>query len=125
MSFINPSNNRYAYKLEGFDEEWNYVGSRNFATYTNLSSGHYTFHLKGSNHQGVWNETGRTLALYIAPPPWLSWWAYLLYSLAITGAIYLYIQFRVEAHKRELETLARIERAKHEERELVRKKKFC
>lgn len=122
LSYIEPNRNRYAYMLEGFDETWNYVGNHNFATYTNLNSGHYTFRLKGSNHQGVWNEGGRTLEIYIAPPPWLSWWAFLIYALVIIGGIYAYIQYRIGVHRRELETLARIEQAKHDERELVRKK---
>lgn len=86
--------NRYAYMLEGFDEEWIETDSaRRFASYANIPSGKYTFRVKGANNDGVWNEDGAALQLTITPPPWLTWWAYLLYALALFGiaaAVYRY-----------------------------------
>jgi len=59
LHFASPSKNQHAYMLEGFDKEWNYIGNRRFATYTNLPSGKYKFKVKGSNHDGVWNNNAK------------------------------------------------------------------
>ncbi|UCD38650.1 MAG: response regulator, partial [Fidelibacterota bacterium] len=88
LNYINPDQNQYAYMLEGFDRDWVYVGNKRDVTYTNLDPGRYVFRVKGSNNDGVWNETGASIALIIPPPPWKSWWAYTLYVLAIAAAIY-------------------------------------
>ncbi len=68
LSLTAPSENQYAYQLEGFDKQWNYVGSRRSATYTNLDPGTYTFKVKASNNDGVWNETGSSVTVIISPP---------------------------------------------------------
>ena len=67
LDYAAPEKNQFAYKMEGFDFDWNYVGTRRFATYTNLDPGSYVFHVKGSNNDGVWNEEGRSLAVVIHP----------------------------------------------------------
>lgn len=73
MSF--PHRNQYAYMLEGFDSEWRYTDAyRRFASYTSLPGGEYLFKIKGSNSDGVWNETGEQIKVIIVPPFWLSWW---------------------------------------------------
>jgi len=78
-----PEKNRYRYQLEGFDPTWREVdASRRFATYTNLSGGEYTFRVKGSNSDGLWNETPLTIALKIHPPFFKTKWATLLYFIA-------------------------------------------
>lgn len=87
LNFINSSMNRYAYRLEGYDKEWNEVGRRTTAYYTKLPSGTYEFHVKASNNDGVWNEEGRTLRIVIAPPLWATWYAYLLYAVVFIGII--------------------------------------
>ena len=74
---------RSAYKLEGFDKEWNYVGTKNEATYTNLDPGKYTFLVKGANNDGVWNENPTALEIYILPPFWATWWFRLLFIIAL------------------------------------------
>ncbi|MDE8698402.1 triple tyrosine motif-containing protein, partial [Bacteroides cellulosilyticus] len=58
LSYCTPEKNQYAYKLEGFDKEWNYVGSQNKATYTNLPAGTYTFKVKATNNDGIWSGQG-------------------------------------------------------------------
>lgn len=74
---------QYAYYLEGFENEWNYVGNREFATYTNLSPGRYVFHVKGSTNN-IMNETNeRTLEIRVRPPFWLSYWAFLVYFFIV------------------------------------------
>lgn len=74
LNFIRPENNQYAYRLEGFESEWNYVGNQRSATYTNLEPGMYTFEVKASNNAGVWNEKGVSVILEIRPPFWKTWW---------------------------------------------------
>ena len=87
LSFSQPNKNQYAYKLEGFDEDWNYIGNKKSATYTNLDAGKYLFRVKASNNDGLWNEEGATVIVNILPAPWKTWWAYLLYALAVLGIL--------------------------------------
>lgn len=88
LNYIYATQNQYAYKLEGYDTDWNYVGERNSAFYTNLSPGKYVFRVKASNNDGVWNEEGRSLAIVVQPPLWRTWYAYLFYVIALAAIIY-------------------------------------
>ncbi|MEQ9482947.1 two-component regulator propeller domain-containing protein [Coleofasciculus sp. F4-SAH-05] len=101
LDYTNPKKNQYAYKLEGFDQDWIYSGTRRYASYTNLDPGTYTFRVKGSNNDGVWNEEGTSVAITITPPPWKTGWAYTLYGIAVFGAIYGYVQWKTLAQARE------------------------
>jgi signal transduction histidine kinase/ligand-binding sensor domain-containing protein/DNA-binding response OmpR family regulator len=83
LNYINPQKNEYAFMLEGYDEDWNHVGNRRTAFYTNLSPGKYTFRVKASNNDGYWNEEGAILGVIIHPPFWKTWWAYILYVVFI------------------------------------------
>ena len=74
LDYTRPEKNQYAYMLEGFDADWIYSGARRYASYTNLDPGNFILHLKGSNNDGVWNERGFSLRLWIAPPFWMTWW---------------------------------------------------
>jgi len=74
LHYVSPEKNQYAYKMEGLEKEWNYVGNRGFVTYTNLSPGRYVFRVKGSNNDGVWNEEGVSLRITISHPFWQTWW---------------------------------------------------
>jgi PAS domain S-box-containing protein len=74
LHYVNPENNEYAYMMEGLDEGWNYVGNQRFASYTTLPPGKYTFRVKGSNSDGVWNEKGVSIRINIDPPFWKTWW---------------------------------------------------
>jgi len=80
MDFVAPEQNRYMYKLEGFDRDWIDLGNRRRATYTDLSDGHYVFRVKAANSEGVWNEAGFTLPVRVTPAPWDTWWAYSTYG---------------------------------------------
>lgn len=68
LSYHFPRSNEYSYILEGFDKEWNYVGTQHAATYTNLPPGNYTFRVVGTNDDGLWNEQGATLTIHVMPP---------------------------------------------------------
>lgn len=92
LNYIVPDKNRYAYKLEGFDSYWNYVATPT-ATYTNLPAGNYTLLIKGASNDGVWAEYPQELKIVILPPPWKTWWAYLIYTFMIAIAIYGVIRF--------------------------------
>lgn len=91
LDFASPDNNRYAYKLEGFDADWIEARDVRKATYTNLPAGNYVFKVKASNNDGVWNERGADILLTVLPAPWFSWWAYSIYTfifLATTFWLY-------------------------------------
>lgn len=91
INYTHPEKNLYAYKMEGFDKDWSYTdASRRLATYTNLNPGTYTFRVKASNNDGVWNNQGTSVKVIIIPPYWQTWWfrgmaAMLLMALAYTG----------------------------------------
>lgn len=74
LIYNNPSKNQYAYQMVGFDKDWVYSGSRRNVTYTNLDPGDYTFRVKGSNNDGIWNEGGTSIKISITPPWWQTWW---------------------------------------------------
>ena len=95
LNYIDPENNRYAYKLEGFDENWNYVGNQNKAIYTNLDPGTYNLKVKASNNDDVWNKQGRSLLLHITPPYYQTWWFRSLIALAAILLGYIIIKRRI------------------------------
>ncbi len=70
IDYILPEKNQYAYKLVGYDNDWVYSKYQRSAKYTNLPPGHYTFMVKGSNNDLVWNEKGAKIAIYIKPAFW-------------------------------------------------------
>ncbi len=91
LVFNNPEKNQYAYMMEGFDKDWIYCGKKHEATYTNLDPGRYTFRVKGSNNDGVWNDKGTSLEIFISPPFWKTWWFKSLGAaagFAVTGLTY-------------------------------------
>ncbi|TRX51183.1 response regulator [Fulvivirga sp. M361] len=89
LSFLRPENNHYAYFLEGFDQEWSYVGNKRSITFTNLPEGDYVLKVKGSNNDGIWNETPSAIRISVLPPPWKTWWAFVLYGLLFVTGILL------------------------------------
>jgi len=75
LDYTAPLENKYAYKMEGLDDDWIYTDSnKRFATYTTLAPGNYTFWVKGSNNDGIWNEAGTSMAITITPPFWKTLW---------------------------------------------------
>ena len=95
LHFKSPKKNRYAYKLQGFDEDWiEDAGTDRLATYTNLPPGYYTFIVKAANGDGVWNEVGAYINIEILHPWWQQWWAYVLYGLVFMGGIFAVDQFQ-------------------------------
>ena len=89
INFTRPEKNEYAYYLEGYEETWNYVGKKRSATYTNLDPGSYTFKLKASNNDGLWNTSPLTLQISVLPPWWKTNWALFSYLFLFILGIFL------------------------------------
>lgn len=101
LIYNNPKKNEYAYKMEGFDKEWVYCGTRRQVTYTNLDPGEYIFRVKGSNNDGVWNEEGTSLKINISPPFWKTWWFKSLGLMSLAGATSLAYQQKLTKVRKE------------------------
>lgn len=121
LNYTSPRYNQYQYRLVGLDDQWNLVGNRSEAIYTNLRGGNYVFQVMGSNNEGLWNEEACTLSIQIDRPPWFSWGAIFLYAcllLSLIMLIYLYnvrrirLQHQLEMQSKESESLQEIDRAK-------------
>jgi signal transduction histidine kinase len=95
LDFSTPSRNQYAYMLEGLDNEWINSGTRRFAGYTGLEGGKYLFKVKGTNGDGVWNESGTSIRIIITPPFWKTLWFNVLLVLMIGGGVALIIIYRI------------------------------
>jgi two-component sensor histidine kinase len=89
LDFTYPEKNRFRYKLENFDTVWIDSGTRNSATYTNLPAGDYVFRVQGANSAGIWNKDGITIDVHVLPPPWLTWWAFLLYGISLLFLVWV------------------------------------
>lgn len=70
LDFTDPSRNRFRFKLEGLDDEWNDIGNQNRITYTNLDAGVFNLRVQGANSDGVWNRDGSQLRIAVVPPWW-------------------------------------------------------
>jgi signal transduction histidine kinase/ligand-binding sensor domain-containing protein/DNA-binding response OmpR family regulator len=99
LNYTSPEKNHYAYILEGFQEDWNYVGTANTATYTNLDPGWYTFRVKASNNDLVWNDHGASLHIRVLPPFWKTAWAYMLYVVFFLLILYSYRRYSLDRAK--------------------------
>lgn len=110
--FANPKKNRFAYRLLGYEENWTETGAGDRrARYTNLDAGTYTFEVKASNEDGVWNEEGTRIEIAVLPAPWRTPWAYGLYAAVILGGFFLYSRWqeqRLERERAVREELARL-----------------
>ncbi|MGB5623678.1 MAG: two-component regulator propeller domain-containing protein [Gammaproteobacteria bacterium] len=83
LDFAAPEENSYAYRLEGFDQDWVDAGNARRATYTNLDAGEYVFRVKAANSDGRWNDLGLSVPVSVAPAPWETPWAHALYALFV------------------------------------------
>ena len=81
----------YYYQLEGFDDDWIDAGSSHSASYANLPSGHYTFHVRTTDSASdETNSDERTIRVVVSPAPAFSWWAWLIY-LVLGGLLALFL----------------------------------
>jgi ligand-binding sensor domain-containing protein/signal transduction histidine kinase len=92
-SFTEPV--QYAYMLEGVDKDWVECGTRNFAPFSNLKGGSYTFKVRASSKPGTWSENIYSIKIVITPPVWERWWFYLLCAVVIGAAAYSIYRYRI------------------------------
>jgi len=106
LNYAQSEKKQYAYMLEGFDKNWNEIGTNRTATYTNLNPGYYVFKVKGMNNEGQWSGRTVSIALTITPPFWLTWWFKLGVLLIVIGSGIGFYKFRmniIRQQKRKLE----------------------
>jgi signal transduction histidine kinase/CheY-like chemotaxis protein/ligand-binding sensor domain-containing protein len=108
LNYTLQERKQYAYKLEGFDKEWNEIGTKRIATYTNLNPGRYTFKVRGLDNQGQWSDKTISLSLTLMPPFWKTGWFITLSVLAFVAAILGIYKVRIGVIKRQKEVLARL-----------------
>lgn len=87
LNYIHSDANEFAIKMEGLDEDWNYVGQQREAQYLYLPPGDYTFKVKASNNDGLWNETGVAIDISIKPPFTQTFWFYFIVVILLAGIV--------------------------------------
>ena len=122
LNYEQLGRNQYAYMLEGLETHWNYVGNKNSATYTNLSSGNYTFKVKAGNTDGVWGDDILTVNIKKLPPYWATLWAYIIYfTIAISLFFLIRKYFLIKLN---LENRLKLQRLEKEQVESLTKLKL-
>lgn len=115
LSYVTPEKNKFAYKLEGFDKEWNIV-SQHKATYTNLPAGEYTFKVRASNNDGMWNNEGASIRIIIHPPFWFNTFFKFIYCLLIIcGLAYIIRVYKKRTQRKHDEDIRNISLEKEKE----------
>lgn len=85
LNYWNKQRTEYAYFLENFDKDWNFIGQQSVVNLTNIPPGHYMLHINYTDENGVWNAHPKKIALTVHPPFWKTTWAYILYGLLLIG----------------------------------------
>lgn len=116
LSYNSPSRNQYAYMLEGFDTEWNYVGNQTKALYSHLPAGSYVFRVKASNNDQQWNNEGASLNIVLNPPFYFSLFFKILYIVLALGLLLYLINYLLSrSSKKHQGELRRMEKSKEQE----------
>jgi len=122
INYTRPEKTQYAYYLEGFEDTWNYVGNLRSATYTNLPSGEYTFKVKASNNDGIWNDSPITLGIKVLP----AWWStniailtYVILFLSLTYSLFRFLKQRLREKR-----LVKFERDQRRQEEILNERKI-
>jgi streptogramin lyase len=106
LDYVNLGKNQYEYKMEGFNDQWVFLGNRSYVTFTNLDPGDYVFRVRGANSEGVWNETGASVKLTIRPPFYKTWWFRALSVILVIGTVLILIRRRLGHIRMKTEVLA-------------------
>jgi ligand-binding sensor domain-containing protein/signal transduction histidine kinase len=124
LDYANPARNQYQYRLEGFESEWQDAGTRRYVSYSNLDGGRYTFRVRGSNSDGVWNEAGLAVPLTVVPPYWETGWFRLALALGVLllgfGTAWVWQRGRLQIVERSRAQIAEAQRRLSEGREQER-----
>lgn len=105
LNYTSSDKKKYAYMMEGFDKDWNYIGTSRTATYTNLDGGSYTFKVKGLNNQGEWSSRIATISITITPPFWMTWWFRILAGAFFIGCFSAFFLIRIRIVKKQKKVL--------------------
>ena len=105
LDFSIPQKNKYEYIMEGFDNDWSSIGTRRFATYTNLPKGKYTFRVRATNCDDLWSDSVASIKIEILPPYWNTLWFKMLVLLFILSTIFVYIRLRIRKLKEDKDIL--------------------
>lgn len=103
LDFENPGKNRYAYKLEGFNDNWIECGDRRYVSFSNLTGGEFVFRVKGSNNDGVWSPEGTAVHISITPPFFHAWWFRGMATAVLICLFLLLLHFRTRRLKQEMD----------------------
>ena len=111
LSFLVPERVLFKYKLDGFDRKWVDAKNRRAAYYTNLPPGEYRFRVMACNNDGVWNETGASVAFTLEPHFYQTYWFYFIILLSLIGTFLAYYRLRVrQILKKEIDEALKKER---------------
>jgi signal transduction histidine kinase/ligand-binding sensor domain-containing protein len=106
FNMISPDRNLYEVMLEGFDKDWIELGNRRSASYTNLNPGTYTFKVRASNNDGIWNEEGISVRIRVKPPWWLTIWFFVGILVLLTTMLLVFIQVKTGQLRKQKNKLA-------------------
>ncbi|NOQ76154.1 MAG: SpoIIE family protein phosphatase [Crocinitomix sp.] len=120
LNFTSVERNQYAYKLIGMDNDWQYIGTRRYITFTNLSSGSYSLQVIASNNDGVWNTEGAVIEIIIHPPFWNTWWFRII--MLVSGVLLLYLLYKWRIQSIEKQNKLLEEEVKERTKEVVEQK---
>jgi len=120
VNYTAPEQNQYSYQLEGFDKDWIAAETSKSVSYTNLDPGEYTFHVKASNNDGIWNGKETSIRIHVQPPFWRTIYAYIFYFLLIAGALFYIRRRGIEKLKREFASVQEKMKAAQERQEAER-----
>jgi signal transduction histidine kinase/ligand-binding sensor domain-containing protein/DNA-binding response OmpR family regulator len=107
LNYTSEPKKKYSYILEGFDKDWNNIGNKHSATYTNLDPGEYTLKIRGLNNEGEWSDKITELKVTVLPPFWMTWTFRILVLTVIAGSIILLTRWRINSIKRQKKILER------------------
>ena len=102
LSYLAPQQNRYRYRLDGYDTDWVHAGTDRRAHYTNLPPGGYTFRAQGSSAAGVWSDAA-SMPIVVGAFVWQTWWFRLLAGTTLVALL-------VAAHRYRVRRLMEMER---------------
>lgn len=116
LSYMAPEKNQFAYMLENQNNKWIPAGNQKSVSYINLAPGEYVFRVKGSNNDGIWNESGDYVAIKIFPPFWKSKLACAFYSLCLLVILFFGVRFYIRwVRKRQEQKLDSYHKLKEKE----------
>jgi len=120
LDFTTPMKNKYEYKMEGFDKTWIKKSADNrYASYTNLDARQYTFRVRGSNDDGIWNEEGVAIKITITPPPWKTLWFRGAVGLFCLLLIFGFFRFRTRRLRQKLAEERKVQEILRKARDLA------